>query len=308
MFTFEDEEEHITVADSQNWEDITEDDLAMMHWLVIEMDNELSEDAKLSTQKRKSLPSSSFCGPNRSFPVPDCAHVTAARRLIGRFKGPGNKSKILACVARKAKALGCPGSSNNDQIGGEMTVAEMLQNKEVKDHISSEISKTKDQYEAQLSAITALDEKVKAQAKDIDSKVKEIKSLTDNVSGLEKIVQDLKTSIHKNFVDRVFDLRKSLQKKDVMDLKDDKEIEEYKSELAKRTDESLNDAISDLEKEEPVSGPSKKISSSVSDDKLDENQDIVDISLSGSDSKNTSTGLDKSRAEVVKSRIFGTDK
>lgn len=66
-------------------------------------------DAKLSTEKRKSLPDSAFCGPNRSFPVPDCAHVTAARRLIGRYKGPGNKSSILACVSRKAKALGCNG-------------------------------------------------------------------------------------------------------------------------------------------------------------------------------------------------------
>ena len=65
------------------------------------------EDAKLSTEKRKSLSKSSFCGPNKSFPVPDCAHVTAARRLIGRYNGPGDKSTILACVSRKASAMGC---------------------------------------------------------------------------------------------------------------------------------------------------------------------------------------------------------
>lgn len=70
------------------------------------------EDAKLSTEKRKKLASSTFCGPGRSFPVPDCAHVTAARRLIGRYKGEGDKSKILSCVSRKAKALGCSGSSS----------------------------------------------------------------------------------------------------------------------------------------------------------------------------------------------------
>jgi len=64
-------------------------------------------DAKLSTEKRNKLSKSTFCGPDRSFPVPDCAHVTAAQRLIGRYKGPGNKATILACVARKAKALGC---------------------------------------------------------------------------------------------------------------------------------------------------------------------------------------------------------
>jgi hypothetical protein len=76
------------------------------------LDAEMLEDAKLSTQRRKKLPKSTFCGPDRSFPVPDCAHVTAARRLIGRYKGPGNKSAILACVSRKAKAMGCGGSKD----------------------------------------------------------------------------------------------------------------------------------------------------------------------------------------------------
>lgn len=70
------------------------------------------KDAKLSSEKRGELEKGSFCGPNRSFPVTDCAHVTAARRLIGRAKvSDGAKSKILACVSRKAKSLGC-GSSD----------------------------------------------------------------------------------------------------------------------------------------------------------------------------------------------------
>lgn len=77
-----------------------------------------AKDAKLSSEKRKSLKSSTFCGPNRSFPVPDCAHVTAARRLIGRAKvGSSTKEKILSCVSRKAKALGC--GSSKDGIGGQ---------------------------------------------------------------------------------------------------------------------------------------------------------------------------------------------
>ena len=70
-------------------------------------------DATLSTEKRKKLAKSTFCGPGRSFPVPDCSHVTAARRLIGRYKGPGDKSAILSCVNRKAKALGCDKKSKD---------------------------------------------------------------------------------------------------------------------------------------------------------------------------------------------------
>lgn len=65
------------------------------------------KDAKLSTEAREKLSASTFCGPNKSFPVPDCAHVTAAKRLLGHYKGPGDKTKILASVNRKAVALGC---------------------------------------------------------------------------------------------------------------------------------------------------------------------------------------------------------
>jgi hypothetical protein len=80
-------------------------------------------DAKLSTEKRSNLSNSTFCGPDRSFPVPDCAHVTAARRLIGRYKGPGDKTAILACVSRKAKALGCGTSSDSEKKEQEIIFA-----------------------------------------------------------------------------------------------------------------------------------------------------------------------------------------
>jgi len=68
---------------------------------------QLTSEKKLSTKARKKLKSGTFCGPDRSFPVPDCAHVTAALRLLGRYKGPGDKSKIRACVMNKAKKMGC---------------------------------------------------------------------------------------------------------------------------------------------------------------------------------------------------------
>jgi hypothetical protein len=80
--------------------------------LVAEMAVE-SPDAKLSAAARKKLKKSAFCGPNKSFPVADCAHVTAARRLIGRAKvSDATKEKILACVSRKEKSLGCAGKKD----------------------------------------------------------------------------------------------------------------------------------------------------------------------------------------------------
>jgi len=79
-------------------------------------ENKDGKDAKLSAAARKKLPNSAFCGPGRSFPVPDCARVVAARRLIGRSKySEATKKKILACVSRKAKALGCNKSKSTNK-------------------------------------------------------------------------------------------------------------------------------------------------------------------------------------------------
>lgn len=72
------------------------------------------KDAKLSTAQRKKLKGKVFCGPERSFPVNDCAHYTAALRLIGRYKGPGDKSKIRACIMRRGRKLGCKSASKKD--------------------------------------------------------------------------------------------------------------------------------------------------------------------------------------------------
>jgi hypothetical protein len=67
--------------------------------------------AKLTTKQRKNLKSSTFCGPNRSFPVNDCAHVRAAKVYLKRSKFSADVQKrIAACINRKAKALGCPGT------------------------------------------------------------------------------------------------------------------------------------------------------------------------------------------------------
>lgn len=63
---------------------------------------------KLTTKMRKNLKSSTFCGPNKSFPVPDCKHVGTAKAYLGRSKfSAATKKRIAACINRKAKALGC---------------------------------------------------------------------------------------------------------------------------------------------------------------------------------------------------------
>jgi preprotein translocase subunit SecD len=68
----------------------------------------LEQAKKLTTKDRKKLKSSTFCGPDRSFPVPDCKHVAVAKTYLARSKfSSSTKKKIAACINRKAKQLGC---------------------------------------------------------------------------------------------------------------------------------------------------------------------------------------------------------
>lgn len=74
-------------------------------------------DAKLSAEKREALNEKAFCGPERSFPVPDCTHVSAARRLIEKAKlSADQKAKVLACVDRKAKKMACDATSDSSAV------------------------------------------------------------------------------------------------------------------------------------------------------------------------------------------------
>ena len=71
---------------------------------------------KLTTKQRKKLKDSTFCGPGRSFPVPDCAHYTAALRLLNRSKySDSTKANIRACIMRKGKKLGCSGAKKKEK-------------------------------------------------------------------------------------------------------------------------------------------------------------------------------------------------
>ena len=64
-------------------------------------------DAKLSTSARNKLSESAFCGPGRSFPAHDKAHVTAGLRLLNRSNfSESTKDKIKACLYRKGKKYG----------------------------------------------------------------------------------------------------------------------------------------------------------------------------------------------------------
>lgn len=80
-----------------------------MQGLIEQLEQCLEEAKKLTTKDRKKLKKSTFCGPNRSFPVNDCKHAATAKAYLGRSKfSKATKKKIAACINRRAKMLGCP--------------------------------------------------------------------------------------------------------------------------------------------------------------------------------------------------------
>ncbi len=85
---------------------------------------------KLTTKDRKKLSKSTFCGPNRSFPVNDCQHAATAKAFLKRAKfSAATKKKIAACINRRAKSMGCkPGkpAKANIELADRLVDAEIF--------------------------------------------------------------------------------------------------------------------------------------------------------------------------------------
>ena len=130
----------------------------------------MNEDKMLTTEARNNLPDSAFCGPERSFPVPDCAHVTAARRLIGRSKySDSTKAKILACVDKKASAMKCDVESKNDSAYNEL------------------LEKYNDLESRLNNLLLVLENK---NTKDSDNKVEKVENTTQDAVMVEKAIEN----------------------------------------------------------------------------------------------------------------------
>ena len=112
------EEDLEPTPEQQEEHDASFEDDVEVDWQLFDFALEgILGDARLTYEQRKELPDTAFCGPERSFPVPDCAHVTAARRLIGQAKASqATKDKIMACVNKKADRMSCGKSEDYKEL------------------------------------------------------------------------------------------------------------------------------------------------------------------------------------------------
>src|SRR3990167_2417824 len=186
------------------------------------------DDAKLSTAQRKSLKTKSFCGPNRSFPVPDCSHVRSALRLLNRAKvSSATRESIRACVNRKNNSMGC--GVNKDMVKATST----SENKDSKtDAVVPCIAcqETKDTMVPVTELATA--------------KVR-ITELEDKYKILVEENSKLATRVKESLVQRLFDLRVKNAHPISKDITDASKIQEAMSKLMERETSSLEDSIKD---------------------------------------------------------------
>lgn len=76
---------------------------------MVELEGYSFEEAKLTYARRENLPESAFCGPNRTYPAHDAAHVRNALARIGTFGGrlsSAIRASIIRCLKSRAKRFG----------------------------------------------------------------------------------------------------------------------------------------------------------------------------------------------------------
>ena len=97
---------------------------------IAEFEGMSIEEAKLTYAERKDLPTSAFCGPDRSYPASDAKHVRAGLQRLSQFwkkMSPAIRTKILGCLLRRAKRFGV----TPDKKKFEETIGETISETEV---------------------------------------------------------------------------------------------------------------------------------------------------------------------------------
>lgn len=198
-------------------------------------------DAVLTGKARKQLPDKAFCGPNRSFPVHDAAHVRNALARLPQAKSftTEQKAKILACVRSKAKALGV-------EVGADQLEFNKLV--ELLDHKAPGLETKGPDGETEAQKTHRLERQLEAAKAQIRDQEALVTKLTDEQMTL---ASDLKNF----YAQRVVELRTELKKPDVLLLDSAEKKQGFIAQLKLRTVSSLRDSLNDLEAERTAHKP-----------------------------------------------------
>jgi len=223
------------------------------------------EDKKLppvGSKARKKM-KTTFCGPGKTFPVPDCKHCAVALAMLKWPKvvekySSGVRAKIAACVRRRAKTLNCPMSKKKDEVENSAHVNEPVNTPVNTPDAIDDVKALKDK-------IAVLEKKIAEDAVMTDGSKNELEKANTKINELMK---DLRAKQ----AEKIIDLSIMLKRSNVNDILDadstearDAKYSEKVNELATRSSESLIDSINDLKKDLNLSGVSELIENPVVD-------------------------------------------
>lgn len=265
-------------------------------YLILE-DSMNVKDAKLSTEARNKLSESSFCGPGRSFPAHDKAHVTVGLRLLNKSNfSEATKAKIKACLYRKGKRYGIAPSEDELKENPNILTSNMEDNwtpeqlTEIETYFKANpdadlpesndestenkdtniIDYTKMGNEDLVKVINKLEKELEDSKKIVDEKIKEIEDLTlvsnSKEDEINKLLDEVAVSNKKykdSLISNILDLQMTDNKEER-----DSQIEKYQ----KRTVESLTDTLEDLKSQKTKVNSSEKVPNTTL--QTDKNSDI----------------------------------
>lgn len=289
--------------------------------LLMEDEQMLIANAQLSSAQRKNLPDSAFAYVSgsgddkvRKFPAHDAAHVRNGLAKLSDAELPAEaKSKVLACLKRRAKRFGIDIKNDDsfsqeaialiDSIDPALGLNDTWTEDEVKaieqlfindpkfDELPEEnADSTETQDDNQSADKMKKDELVVAYKKLQEDSKRAIEARDSKISKLETKVSELETILIEredevnNYLDQTAGLEQRLRDSiinNIIDLKkpDNKEEgESLKTKLQSRTLESLIDSLSDLRTIENKSDDSQESEDRVTDPTTQnqENNDSAD--------------------------------
>jgi len=203
------------VGENLSKDDVLAKIVAVLDKMEKEDEEKDEKDKALTTKTRKKLSASTFCGPDKSWPVPDCQHVATARSFLAQSSKTKNlttaqKARVRACVNRKARSLGC--DKGKDDNGSDEL------------HFLSQ-----DEVLTADFVTTAIDELLSAKEREIDT---------------------LESKLQKTFINQIMDFGGRLEK---VWAKDDEKRATYVADLKTRAIDSLEDTLNDLMAEAGIS-------------------------------------------------------
>jgi len=274
------------------FDDWADEDLKMCQeiWKQVDeflMDGLDENDKKLTTAARKKLPANVFCGPDRSFPVPDCLHYRVAKTYLGRYKGPGDKKKILACIERRGKLLGCgKWAKKKDELLDQVS-------EEIRPFVKENFV-AKDEFVELNEKFEDISAKQEESTEEVKAKQAKIEELEKQVGEFEDEKKKYESEVKDSLSRRIVDIRILFGEYQFTDDDKEKQYKEWCDTLLERTNESLQDALVDLQstmfskKLEPIIDPGAHITidnhvptSKERPKKFDSNKDVLHFYVFG---------------------------